>query len=67
MLPPPIDNVPVLAPAVVVSAPITVLFGASPMVPSPPKFVAVMLMEPLLKFTVPVPATFSVVANTGPM
>jgi len=61
-LPPPSARVPVLAPAVVVSAPMTVLFGPRPMKPSPAKFVAVTLIEPLLKFTAPVPATFRLVA-----
>src|SRR3978361_2294728 len=62
----PSARVPVLAPAVVVSAPLTVVFGASAILPSPAKLVAVMLVDPLLKLTVPPPATFNVVANTGP-
>src|SRR5580700_3586685 len=65
-LAPPSANVPVFAPAVVVRAPISVVFGARLMVPSAAKLVAVMFVDPLLKFTAPVPLTFSVVAKTGP-
>ena len=61
-LAPPNTKVPVLAPAVVVSAPMTVVFGARLIVPSPSKLVAATLIEPLLKLTAPVPVTFSVVA-----
>jgi hypothetical protein len=44
----------------------TVVFGARLIVPSAAKFVATMFVDPLLKFTEPVPVTFSVVAKTGP-
>jgi hypothetical protein len=63
-LPPPSANVPVFAPAVVVRAPMTVVFGARLIVPSAAKFVAVIFVDPLLKFTAPVPVTFNVVAKT---
>ena len=58
----PRESVPVLAPAVEVMAPISVVLGARLMTPSPAKFVAVMLIEPEAKLTVPPPDTSSVVA-----
>src|SRR5471032_2355391 len=65
-LAPPRDRVPVLA-VLVVSAPISLVLGARLKVPPPAKFVAVMLVEPLLKFSEPVPLTVVMVPYRLPL
>src|SRR5471032_685587 len=65
-LPPAKVNVPVLA-VLVVSAPMSFVFGERLIVPLPAKFVAVMLVEPLLKLSAPVPLTVVMVPNRLPL